>query len=85
MTKRERAQVVELLETAHGYSILGSIMPFKTACVDLGLSGSDAAKTAGECVDRARVELKIEGKPSAERYREAIGVALERVEEGSWP
>jgi hypothetical protein len=79
MTKSSRAQVVELLELAHGYAILGSIMPFKTACVELNLIGSDAAKEAAAAIDLAREEA---AKPNPRAYCEAIGAALERVEKG---
>jgi hypothetical protein len=85
MTKRERAQVVELLETAHGYSILGSFVPFKTACADLGLKGSDVAKEAADAINLARAEMGLPEKPAAERYRDAIGLAIERVQAGEWP
>lgn len=85
MTKRTRAQVVELLELAHGYSLLGSIMPFRTACIEMDLKGSDVAQTAAEAIDRARKVLDLPAKPAPERYRDAIGMALERVEHGVWP
>ncbi len=80
-----RVKVVELLEVAHGYAIAGSIMPFRTACIDLKTHGSDIAGAAAEIIDRARKELCLPEKPAAARYRDAIGLALERVEEGTWP
>jgi hypothetical protein len=85
VTPAERTQVVELLEVAHGYSVLGSIMPFRTACIELGTKGSEVAGVAAEAIDRARKEMDLPDKPSSERYRDAIGLALERVAEGSWP
>ncbi len=85
MTKRERAQVVELLELAHGYAILGSIMPFRTACIELDLKGSEVAQSAAAIVDRARTLLVLPPKPTPERYRDALAMALERVENGKWP
>ncbi len=84
MTPAEREQVVELLELAHGYAIAGSIMPFKTACVELDLKGSEIAKQAACLIDLARNELKIEVKPSPSQYKEAIELALARVEDGTW-
>lgn len=82
--KPSRAQVVELLELAHGYALLGSIMPFKTACVELNLIGSDAAKAAAAAIDRARDEAGLPAKPNPRAYCEAIATALERVEKGDW-
>lgn len=85
MTDVQRSQVVELLELAHGYALLGSCMPFRTACIELDVRGSEASVAAGEAIDRARKEMGLPDKPAAEKYREAIGVALERVENGTWP
>lgn len=91
MTPSQREQIVELLELSHGYALLGSIMPFKTACVELGLVASEVAREAAEVIDRARNELRelrgelwVSDKPTKERYTEAIGMALERVEAGDW-
>lgn len=84
MTPGERELVVELLELSHGYAILGSIIPFKTACAELGLVATPIAREAAEVIDRARVEMKLAEKPQREQYRDAIGLALERVIAGDW-
>lgn len=80
-----RVKVVELLEVAHGYAIAGSIMPFRTACIELDLKGSEVAQSAAAIVDRARTLLVLPPKPTPERYRDALAMALERVENGKWP
>jgi hypothetical protein len=85
MTKKERAQVVELLELAHGYAILRSAMPFRSACVELGHHGDDVSKAAGSLIDKARDEMRLDAKPKAPDYEKAIGLALDRVEQGEWP
>lgn len=77
-----RSQVIEILETAHGFALLGSIVPFKHACSELGLIGSHAAEIASAAIDAVR-----DGdtrKPSREKYADAISTALDRVIERRW-
>jgi hypothetical protein len=85
VNNRSRTKLVELLELAHGFAVAGSAMPFRSACVELVARGTEVARIAGELVDKACVELKLPEKPQRECYRDAIGLALERVQEGVWP
>ena len=84
MTKRERAQVVELLRCAADFRDDGSVWPH-----DEKLNGIGAARSwlglGDEYWERAvdaREAVYADGEMS---YRAACLEAAARVEEGSWP
>jgi hypothetical protein len=83
VTKRQRAQVVELLRC--GADIVNeAVIPLTCAQRYLGLNEEDLFDA-----DRARVQVSREGITvpfmDGEIYRYWLLEAAQRVEEGSWP
>ena len=82
LTNEERKQLHELVELAHGYSILQSAVPMLLASTDLGLR-----KTSPVFVEAKRLvdlELQISGviesKPALNQYQQALARVLDKLE-----
>lgn len=83
-----KRDVIELLELAHGYSLMGSIIPMRAAQADANIPKySEAAQLAAALVnaelDEYRKSLQIAEceKPSPTIYSEALSRAIERAKE----
>lgn len=87
MTGGERETVVELLELAHGYSILGSLVPFMEACVELGVPrGSKPALLASFAIKKCQlVMVGGDRKPTSAELQGVILAALDYVTAGTEP
>lgn len=71
------AKVLELLETAHGHSLCGSIVPLRAAEADLDPS-VEVRHEARKLVAEQLAELNGL-KPTPERYRKALIDAIEKL------
>lgn len=85
MTADEKELVVEVLELAHGYSILGSIVPFTQACVELNARGSKHALLAGFAIKKCQLILIGDRKPTAPELQRIILAALDYITAGDLP
>ena len=81
MTEKTRKQVLDLLETAHGYALAGSYMPFRTAVVECKPTEDvkDIAYAAITTCMRA-CNIPDGEKPDAKVYAECIAQAIARYE-----
>ncbi len=85
MTPTEKAAIVEILERAHGYALMGSIVAFRLACEECGGRGTKAAMLAGLAIEKAKFERGISGKPARSDYPEIIEAALQYIQTGALP
>ena len=88
MTKRERAQVVELLRCAADQCTADSVTAMSTASEDLGYVSWDPVYSFAWDVRAAQVGTSPAGMFSfvpAEIYRGELLEAAQRVEDGEWP
>lgn len=73
-----RKTVLDFLEVAHGYAILGSIWPMRKAAVECNIEhGSEVWKAADAIV---RAECPTDRKPSIDEYELALGRAVVKLE-----
>lgn len=90
ITDETKEMVVDLLEVAHGFAILGSIMPVRQAANACDLHrDSEAVRLAHACIDAeiptASIEETPARKPALSVYAEAIERAIDRAKQGRWP
>lgn len=78
MNAELRKTVLDLLEVAHGYAILGSIWPMRKAAVECNIERSSEAWKAADAIVRA--ECPTDCKPSIDEYELALSRAVAKVE-----
>lgn len=76
--------VLEMLELAHGYALLGSIFPMRKAAAECGVSREsdiwDAANAALDAQLKLRLGERPE-KPSMQDYEAALSAAIDVIEQ----
>lgn len=80
MTEEQRKQVYDLLELAHGYALLGNIMPFRAAAMRHGGMSSEISKLAAKVLLAVETPPREGVKPTLSEKTEALRLALESLE-----